>query len=94
MTTFPKNPPHNDILGMSQNTTKQKIISKHMLAHTHTHTKSVSKMLHSIITQNFCYIKLSEALGKRAIVTKINPAADLSYNIISNSSRIIYKSIP
>jgi len=39
-----------------------RINSKH--THTHTHTKSISKMLHSIFTQNLCYIKLSEALGK------------------------------
>lgn len=78
---IPRTPSHN---GMSQNATQQNINSKH----THTH-----KICFKDASLNLCYIKLSEALGKRAIVTKINPAADLSYNIISNSSRRIYKCI-
>jgi len=45
-------------------TTRQNKFQAHTHTHTHTHTKSISKMLHSIFTQNICYIKLSEALGK------------------------------
>lgn len=57
LTTFPRTPSHNDILGMSQNATQQNINSKH------TYKNQFFCFTQSSL--NLCYIKLREALGKR-----------------------------
>lgn len=75
MKTIPRTPPHNNILGMYPNATQQNINSKH------THKigfKDAS--LKTSATSNWVRHLERGVSNLSAMVTKINPAADLKHD--------------